>query len=203
MTCPRASKPRDERAWWSEPETLIFGKAAGVGAPNLRVTETTGVFDDAVAQPSEKPGRVVELPVSSGPMKTTVKIGGPWEFYDAFRIKHGLWQLPVASGPEIAVKSGSVVTVPIHVLRPMLAPAVLTLTADVPTGWKVTGGTGKFSVAQGTDAQFRVEVQIPEFSKEQLKGAKPETIVVHVSQDEKPIGEVKFKVQLVSGGVPQ
>src|SRR5205823_1782481 len=83
--------------------------------------------------PSQKPGRVVELPVSSGPMKTTVKIGGPWEFYDAFRLKHGLWQLPVASGPEIAVKSGSVVAIPIHVLRPMLAPAVLILTADVPT----------------------------------------------------------------------
>ena len=58
-------------------------------------------------------------------------------------------------------------------------------------------------MAQGTDAQFRVEVQIPELSKEQLKGAKPETIVVHVNQDEKPIGDVKFKVQLVSGGVPQ
>jgi len=189
--------------WWSEPETLIFGKAAGVGAPNLRVAETAGVFDDAVALPSEKQGRVAELPVSSGPMKTTVKIGGPWEFYDAFRIKHGLWQLPVASGPEIAVKPGSVITIPVHVFRPMLAPEVFTLAADLPGGWKVIGGTGKFSVAQGTDAQFRVEVQIPELSKEQLKAAESETIVVHVSQDEKPIGDVKFKVQLVSGGVPQ
>jgi len=77
------------------------------------------------------------------------------------------------------------------------------LSADTPEGWKAIAGTGKFSLEQGTDALFRVEVQIPELSKEQLKGAKPETIVVHVSQDEKPIGDVRLKVQLVSGGVPQ
>lgn len=191
------------KLWWSEPETLVFGKAAGVGAPNLHVAETADLFDDAVAQPSDKQRGIAELPVSSGPMNTTVKIGGPWEFYDAFRSKHGLWQLPTAATAEIAVKPGSVIAIPVHVLRPMQAPAVFALAADVPGGWKVVAGAGKFSVALGTDAQFRVEVQIPEVSKEQLKQAKPETIVVHVSQDEKPVGDLKFEVQLVSGGVPQ
>jgi len=189
--------------WWSEPETLIFGKAAKVGAPNLHVVETSDVFADAVAQPAEKQVPVEELPVISGPMKTSVKVGGPWEFYESFRIKHGLRQLPVAAGPEIAVRPGTVVAVPVHVIRPELAQAVFTLTADVPAGWKVTVGTGKFSVAQGTDAQFRVEVQTPELSKEQLKETKPQTIVVHASEGEKSVGDVKLKVQLVSGGVPQ
>src|SRR5258708_25769691 len=131
-------------------------------------------------------------------MKTTVKIGGPWEFYDAFRIKHGLWQLPVASGPEIAVKPGSVITIPVHVLRPMLAPGLFALAADVPGGWTVIGGAGKFSVALGTDAQFRMEVQIPELSKDQLQDAKPQTLVAHVSQDQKPTTDLQIKVQLVS-----
>ena len=112
-------------------------------------------------------------------------------------------QLPVAAEPEIAVKSGTIVAVPVHVSRPMMAKAVFTLTSDLPDGWKATGGTGKFAVDQGTDAQFRVEVQIPELSKEQLKEAKPQTIVVHVNEGEQHIGDVKLKVQLVSGGVPQ
>jgi LmbE family N-acetylglucosaminyl deacetylase len=189
--------------WWSEPEILIFGKAAGVGAPSLRVLETSDVFADAVAQSSDKQNHIEELPLSSGPVKTAVKIGGPWEFYESFRIKHALWQLPIAAGPEIAVKPGTTVAVLVHILRPMLAQAILTLTADVPAGWKATSGIGKYSVEQGSDAQFRVEVQIPELSKEQLKAAKPETIIVHVSEGEKPIGDVKLKVQLVSGGVPQ
>jgi hypothetical protein len=55
----------------------------------------------------------------------------------------------------------------------------------------------------GTDTLFRVEVQIPELPKEQLKDAKPQTIVVHVSEEDRAIGDLKFKVQLVSGGVPQ
>src|SRR5262249_53910428 len=189
--------------WWSEPETLIFGKAAGVGSPNVRLVETSDPFAEAAAQPDAKQTRVEDLPLSSGPMKTTVKIAGPWEFYEAFRIKHALWQLPVAREPEIAVKAGTVVAVPVHVLRPMLAQAIFTLTADAPAGWKVVGGTGKFTVEQGTDALFRVEVQIPEPSKEQLKEAKPQIITVHVSEGEKPIGDAKLKVQLVSGGVPQ
>jgi LmbE family N-acetylglucosaminyl deacetylase len=190
------------KLWWSEPETLIFGKAASMNGAEVRVRETDDPFADTVANPQETQG-AEDPALFSGPTKTVIKIGGPWEFYDAFRIKHGLWQLPTATTAEIAVKPGSVVAIPVHVLRPMLAPGVFALTADVPAGWKVIGGAGKISVAQGTDAQFRVEIQIPELSKEQLKQAKPETIVVHVSQDEKPIGDVKFKVQLVSGGVPQ
>ncbi len=188
--------------WWSEPETLIFGKAASLNGTDVRVRETDDPFADAVANP-QRPRDVEGLPSLGGPPKTLLKVGGPWEFYDAFRMRHGLWQLPVASGPEIAVKPGSVVAIPVHLFRPMLAPAIFTLTADVPAGWRVTAGIGKYSVELGTDAQFRVEVQIPELSKEQLKEAKPETIVVHVSEGERPIGDVKLKVQLVSGGVPQ
>ncbi|GAC1639693.1 MAG: hypothetical protein NVS9B14_20990 [Candidatus Acidiferrum sp.] len=184
------------KLWWSEPETLIFGKAAGKCTFGQRVVETTDPFVEAEV----KPQPAVTVPFPSGPL---VKIGGPWEFYEAFRAKHGLWQLPTAAGAEIAVKPGTVVTVPIHVQRQMLDPAVFSLTAEVPDAWKAIAGTGRFSVEQGTDAQFRVEVQIPELSKEQLKDAKPQTIVVHVSEGDKSIGDVKFKVQLVSGGVPQ
>ncbi|HET9802632.1 MAG TPA: PIG-L family deacetylase [Candidatus Acidoferrum sp.] len=182
--------------WWGEPETLIFGKAAGKRAPNLLVVETTDPF----AEVETKPIASITASLPSGPF---VKMGGPWEFYDAFRAKHGLWQLPTARGAEIAVKPGTVIAVPVHILRSTFGPSVFTLTADVPEGWKATSGSGKFSVEQGTDALFRVEVQIPELSKEQLKDAKPQTITVHVSEGDKPIGDVKLKVQLVSGGVPQ
>jgi len=147
--------------WWSEPETLIFGKAARVSGVGVRVRETDDPFADAVALP-QNPQAIEDLPLSSGPTKTSVRIGGPWEFYDAFRIKHGLWQLPVAPGPEIAVKPGSVLAIPIHVLRPILVPAMFNLTVDLPAGWKATTGTGQYSVERGTDSQFRVEIQIPE-----------------------------------------
>jgi LmbE family N-acetylglucosaminyl deacetylase len=186
------------KLWWSEPETLIYGKGS------LPFEPTSGVFDCLPPQPcafraATRGGADSLLTQSVAP----VSIGGPWAFYEEFRKKHHLENLPVAAGPEIAVKPGSLVAIPVHVLRPTLAPAVFNLSAETPAGWKVTSGTGKFSVDQGTDSQFRVEVQIPELSKEQLKEAKPETITVHVSEGEQSIGDVKLKVQLVSGGVPQ
>ncbi len=185
------------RLWWSEQETLIFGKSSVKGDPTGDIFQ--GIDPKVTVKATFECEQYIDI---HDPPQAKVIVGGPWEFYRGFRQKHCL-RVPESETPEIAVKSGSVVAVPIHVLRPTLMSALLTLTADVPTGWKVTGGTGKFSVAQGTDAQFRVEVQIPELSKEQLKEAKPETIVVHVSEGEQQIGDVKFKVQLVSGGVPQ
>ena len=101
------------------------------------------------------------------------------------------------------MKAGSIVSVPIHIVRDVQKSQTFTLAVDAPSGWKAVSGTGSFSVASGTVASLRVEVQIPELSKEQLKDAKPETIVVHVSEGEHAIGDVKLKVQLVSGGVPQ
>src|SRR5882724_9034295 len=196
--------------WWSEPETLILGKVAGFNNPDVPVMATDDVF--AWPRPDlskAKQGRDPKL--GQPPPSAFVGIGGPWRFYTDFRARHGLWQLPVAPEPELAVKPGTILAIPVHVWWRHLGtkPIIFTLATDAPAGWKIASGTGKFSVEEesnfddGTDTLFRVEVQIPELSKEQLKGAKPETIVVHVSQDEKPIGDVKFKVQLVSGGVPQ
>src|SRR5215471_18053911 len=117
--------------WWSEPETLIYGKGI------LPFEPTSGMFDclppQACAFTSTRSGADNLLTQSVVPV--SVSIGGPWEFYENFRAKHGLRQLPVASGPEIAVKPGSVVAIPVHVIRPSLPPAVFTIAVDSPAGW--------------------------------------------------------------------
>src|SRR5579859_3230729 len=187
--------------WWSEPETLIFGKSVTTAKPTDDIfTESSSSAPQASSNPRALAGVAYQ---SAGAPKPIVTIGGPWEFYDHFRDKHGLWQMPVAKEPEIAVKAGSIVGIPIHILRDTLRSQTFALTVDVPSGWKVVNGTGSFEAPSGTVASVRVEMQTPELSKDQLKETKPETIVVHVSEAEKPIGDVKLKVQLVSGGVPQ
>jgi LmbE family N-acetylglucosaminyl deacetylase len=183
--------------WWSEPETLIFGKASVSANP------TDDIFSFAESAPSNPPPSVAAARRLDSSSKPAVTIGGPWEFYDQFRAKHDLSQIPVAKEPELAVKAGSVLGIPIHIIRDVQKSQTFILAVDAPSGWKPVSGTGSFSVASGTVASLRVEVQIPELSKEQLKDAKPETIVVHVSEGEHAIGDVKLKVQLVSGGVPQ
>jgi len=189
--------------WWSEPETLIFGKSVTTANPtdDIFTESSSSSAPQAPANPRALVGIAYQ---SAGTPKPIVRIGGPWEFYDAFRSKHNLLQIPVAKEPEIAVKAGTVVTVPIHILRArQLAAAVFNVIADTPPGWKATNGTGLIEVGEGAVALCRVEVQTPEMTKDQLKEAKAETIVVHISQGKELIGDVKLKVQLVSGGVPQ
>jgi len=186
------------KLWWSEPETLIFGKSAAPAKP----TDDIFAFAES-ASPNRQPTVGIAIG-SSAPSKSIPTIGGPWEFYGVFRSKHDLWQIPVAKDPEIAVKAGTVVAIPIHILRRLpLAAGVFTVTADTPIGWKTTNGTGVVEVGEGAAALCRVEVQTPEQTREQLKEAKPETIIVHISEGEKLIGDVKMRVLLVSGGVPQ
>ena len=187
-----------QHQWWTEPMTLIFGKTVVAAKP------TDDIFPIATESASPNPQEIVGVGCGSdGPTHPIPVIAGPWEFYNRFRSKHGLWCLPVAKEPEIGVKSGSVVAIPIHILRDAQESLAVTLSASSPSGWNVVNGLGSFEAASGTIALLRVEVQTPDLTKEQLKEAKPQMIVVHVSENGMPVGDVKLKVQLVSGGVAQ
>src|SRR5499425_1997024 len=79
------------KLWWSEPETLIFGKAAGYSVPIVKT-------DDLFAAPTPVPGTpkgTEDLPTLKAPVAVHATIGGPWEFYRDFRRKHDLRSLPV------------------------------------------------------------------------------------------------------------
>jgi LmbE family N-acetylglucosaminyl deacetylase len=187
-----------QHQWWTEPMTLIFGKAAVAAKP------TDDIFAISAESASPNPQPFVGITNSSGgPANPIPMIGGPWEFFDRFRSKHGLWQVPVAKEPEIGVKSGTTVVVPIHILRHVQKSETFTVTTDTPPGWKAINGTGVIEVGEGTVASLRVEVQTPEITKEQLKAAAAQTITVHVSKNGTSIGDVHLKVMLLSGGVPQ
>src|SRR5256885_5354723 len=101
-------------AWWSEPMTLIFGKAAAPAQP------WEAIFPDVEPRQQEPPA-TVEVSggpaglSSSGPVQ--LALGAPWGFYEKFRPAPKLTHLPAARIPEIAVKDGTVVTVPLTVTR--------------------------------------------------------------------------------------
>jgi len=96
--------------WWSSRDPHLC-KAAGYSVP---IRETDDVFAEPVPMPGSPRG-LEDLPILGAPMTTHAVVGGPWEFYREFRRKHGLGNLPVSAGPEIAVKPERSFTVPIHV----------------------------------------------------------------------------------------
>ncbi len=184
-------------AWWSEPMTLIFGKAA------IPTSPTADVF--ANIQPGSVP---LGVPASNDhatklPQKDAISLGGPWEFYALFRSEHGLTDIPIAPQPEIGVKAGTTLCIPLVVHQANAAASTISLKVEAPAGWKVTLGQGEFSLPAESSTPLRVEVETPSLSPEQLKKAQPQDVVVRAEKNGACIGEVKLGVQLQASALPQ
>jgi LmbE family N-acetylglucosaminyl deacetylase len=188
-----------QAGWWSDPDTLIFGKSVVTGA-------VAGDVFSGIIPGEEVPGIVLHrqlasiLPFSREPQ---LHLGGPWLFYEEFRQAHELINLPVRKNPEIAVKSGSLVGIPLVVTRQANAPVEIALKISAPEGWKVTTGEGAIALPAERESALRVEVQAPELAGDPLKAAKPEKIVVQLMVAGKPANSVSLAVLLRPSGLPQ
>src|SRR5215472_12890697 len=80
----RMSDP--ETGWWSEPQTLIFGKSNAGGAAT----------DDPFAGGEARSAGLAGSDRKEGPPAAKLWLGGPWGYYERFRAAHGLLTLPVA-----------------------------------------------------------------------------------------------------------
>jgi hypothetical protein len=130
-------------------------------------------------------------------------LGDPWHFYAEFRDAHKLTNLPVARVPEIAVKDGSIVGIPLVVTRKPGTAREITVKAAVPSGWKVLSGEGKFLLPDEEINYLRVEVQSPEIPEKELKGRQADSILVSGMVGDKSVGEAGLKVLLSSSALPQ
>jgi len=190
-----------EHAWWSEPMTLIFGKAT---AP---VHPWEAIFPDIEARQKEPP-RTAEA--SSAPANVhdsrqspSLALGDPWHFYEEFRHAHKLTNLPSVVVPEIAVKAGSIVGVPVIITRKAGTTREITVKVTLPSGWKVISGDGKFLLPDEEITHLRIDVQAPEIPANELKDRKADSIVVSGLIGEKSLGEFTLRVLLRASALPQ
>lgn len=187
--------------WWSEPMTLIFGKAS------VPAQLWEAIFPD-VEPRQQKPATSPEgasAPQSALDSRQPVSLalGDPWHFYEEFRHAHKLTNLPAAPIPEIAVKQGSIVGIPVIITRKPGAPREITLKATAPNGWKVISGDGKLLLPDEEITHLRVELQSPEIPAHELKERKADSIVVSGIAGDKPFGEFTLRVLLRASALPQ
>src|ERR1700730_588680 len=139
--------------WWSEPMTLIFGKAT---VPTQR---WDAIFPDVEPRRSEPAASVDQhragTSVTDSGQALILELGDPWHFYEKFRAAHKLTNLPIAPVPEIAVKSGTVVGIPLVVTRKPGAAQDITINVNAPSAWDVISRAGKFVLPDGEITYLR------------------------------------------------
>ncbi len=186
--------------WWSEPMTLIFGKATVPTKP------LEPIFPDVEPRQKEPAASVEEhsgTSVTDSGQPLILELGDPWHFYERFRPAHKMTSLPVAPVPEIAVTGGTVVSVPLVITRKRGAVREVTVNVNAPSGWNVISGAGKFVLPDDEITYLRAEVQSPAIPEKESKGRQADSIVVSGMAGEKSIGEAKLKVLLRSSALPQ
>jgi len=184
-----------DAAWWTDPETLVFGKSY----------YPAKATDDVFRNPEGEPNRCLGLSdkVQRPPTGTTVKLGGAWGYYQSFREAHCLNSLPVADPPEIAVMAGAQVYVPLGIVHAGNKALKLQLKVEAPEGWKVTSGEGEIALPAEASSEMRVEIETPTRTASELKTGGPQEIIVHARADGVPAGDIKLRVQLRSHALPQ
>lgn len=204
----RLSKMNDEQleklmndpntGWWSEPLTLIFGKSVVGGAP------TDDVFANINPGPAFREAPARKQSERDAAPRTEAVLGGPWLFYAQFRAAHGLENLRQASTPEIGVKAGSTLLVPLAIYHADPNEALkVNLKIETPDGWKVVSGQGEFELAAESSTTLRVEIETPARTAEVLKKAVPQEVTVHAVAGGKSIGDVNLRVLLRPNALPQ
>jgi LmbE family N-acetylglucosaminyl deacetylase len=191
-----------QHSWWTEPMTLIFAKAAEPTPP------WRAIFADLEPRQPEPPPTIENY---SGPTITyttppslALGIAGPWGYYEAFRSVHQMKKLPVArGGAEIAVKSGSVLTIPLMVTHKADLPREIIIKVTVPSGWKLISGEGKLRLPDEETTPLRVEVQTPDVPAKDLKNSQPESIRVEGINGDTTFASVALRVLLRSSALPQ
>ena len=188
-------------AWWSEPMTLIFGKATVPAQPWEAIFTDVEPRKKAPAvsvEQSSVPGDVLD---SKEPLR--LELGDPWHFYREFRHAHKLTNLPAAQIPEIAVTTGSIVGIPLVITRKPGAAREILVKVSAPSGWRVLNGEGKFLLPEEEIAYLRVELQSPEIPERELKGRQPDSVAVSGTAGDKSIGQAELRVLLRSSALPQ
>jgi hypothetical protein len=103
--------------------------------------------------------------------------------------------------PEIAVKAGSTLSVPLVVRHAPNQEVEVTVTA--PNGWQVTNGAGRLRLPAENKTALNVEIVTPGAGKEELKGLQPVEIVVGVGAEGASPSTVRLRVLLKASALPQ
>jgi LmbE family N-acetylglucosaminyl deacetylase len=180
---------------WSDPQRFVLGKSLVGGSVTGDIFE--GIKPGAI--PYVRPDYVS----ASAEPDVAVELAGPWSYYEEFRREHGLMNLWHPDPPEIALQAGTTLVIPLWLRNQTSATKEFSLSIDVPAGWKVQSGTGKYEVPADYTAAARYEVNLPEISPGDQGKQELQDVTVHAESGGRPVGTVRLRVKLRTRALPE
>jgi LmbE family N-acetylglucosaminyl deacetylase len=175
---------------WGGPIDLLLAKSHVPG----RVTGD--VFEGIT------PGRIAFVPTAreryEEPAAFSVELGGPWKFYENYYRAHGLTKLPKASVPEISIKRGATLMIPLELRNHTSSAKSISISLKLPDGWTNASGIGNLNLEPHSDYYWQVTVDAPKTDTKERQ-----EIECKVDADGKMLNTVKLSVRLANGGLPQ
>jgi len=182
---------------WSQPQEFVLGKSLVGGSV------TGDIFEGITPEPIPlAPAKASIMSAASEP-EIAIQLAGPWEFYTQFRRAHGLENLPHPEPPEIGLQAGGTLVVPLWLRNETDSKQEIILTADLPAGWKVESGDGKYVVAAKQVAAVRVEISLPLLKDGTATKQEAQEVTVRGEANGKLIGAPKLRVELRKKALPQ
>jgi LmbE family N-acetylglucosaminyl deacetylase len=180
---------------WTDVQRFVLGKSLVGGTVTGPVFE--GITAEAIPFQRE--------PFSSQPMgkQVSLELAGPWSFYAEFRRAHGLERLPHPEPPEIALQAGTPLVIPLWVHNPTGADREITLSPDLPAGWTVANGAGKFVVAAKQTTAARIEINLPALADSKKTKEEAREVAVRAESNGQSVGVVKMRVELRKRSLPE
>jgi LmbE family N-acetylglucosaminyl deacetylase len=180
---------------WGDAQRFVLGKSLVGGSV------TGDIFENIT------PGAItfVRPDISPEPAQPEVaaELAGPCSFYAEFRRAHGLTHLPHPEPPEIALQEGTTLVIPLWIRNQTQASREFTLTAELPAGWTVQSGAGKFAVGGRQVAASRIEISLPTLGDAAPKKSEAQDVTVRAESNGLTIGVVKLRVELRKRALPQ
>lgn len=180
---------------WTQPLDFVLGKSLVGGTVTGDILE--GIKPGAIPFARTQAGAEPAQP------DLAIELAGPWSFYSEFRRAHSLENLPHPEPPEIALQANTTLVIPLWLRNETAAAQEITLTVDLPAGWKVESGDGRFFVAAKQVAAARVEISLPPMSDAKTAKHDAQEVTVHGTSNGKPIGTVKLRVELRKRALPE
>jgi len=180
---------------WGESQHFVRGKSLVGGTVTGDIFE--GITSDAI--PFARP----QISAQPARPELSLELAGPWDFYAEFRRAHALTHLPHPEPPEIALQLGTTLVIPLWVRNQTASEQEFTLAVELPSGWTVQSGAGRFRVAAKQVAATRVELNLPPPAENAHSKQDAQEVTVHAESKGQSIGVVKLRVELRKRALPE